>query len=66
LNLRIQPQNLATIALVLLDQRKIPNRHRANPGQDEQKDDDTRQLAPDSEIDFHYAELSRRRRFHKN
>ena len=55
-----QTQYLATHALVLLDQGEIPHCHRADPGEDQKEDDDARQLAPDSEIDFHFLGIKER------
>ncbi len=39
--------------LVLADEGEIPDDHEAEPGDEEQKDHRSGQLAPDAEINFH-------------
>ena len=54
-NALLQPQNLRTHSFVLFDERQVPNRHREQGGDDQQKHHGLRQLIPNPGIDPPFA-----------
>src|SRR5581483_473240 len=53
LDLSIELEDLGAHMLVLADLGKIPDDHKAEPGEEQKKDDRAGQLAPNPKINFH-------------
>src|SRR5205085_8810723 len=56
--LLLELEDLAAHPLVLLNDRKVPERHPESAGDAEKEHDKSRELAPNSEIDVHLSELN--------